>query len=148
MADATKHKSRVHQLDFIWEFLQAKVNNRVFKSWIIDIHINIQKMRSNLEEPWDYWSPCMAWLTLGSFLLMSIISMHRWIQNCCIILFGWLCLLVYKWSSCKWFKNTLGKIFHFNFLGYAHWFMSINIFQMKDHSISFDQDIYATSIFA
>ena len=25
----------------------------------------------------------------------------------------------------KWFVGTLGKIFHANFLGYAHWFMSI-----------------------
>ena len=30
LADATKHKAIVHQLDFIWAFLQAKVNNRVF----------------------------------------------------------------------------------------------------------------------
>ena len=33
----------------------------------------------------------------------------------------------------KWFVDTLGKIFHVNFLGYAHWFMSIIISQMKDH---------------
>ena len=30
LADATKHKERVHQLDFIGAFLQAKVKNRVF----------------------------------------------------------------------------------------------------------------------
>ena len=33
-------------------------------------------------------------------------------------------------------------------LGYAHWFMSIRISQMKDHSISVDQARYATSIVA
>ena len=27
----------------------------------------------------------------------------------------------------KWFVDILGKIFHVNFLGYAHWFMSIRI---------------------
>ena len=32
------------------------------------------------------------------------------------------------------------------FLGYAHWFISIIIYQMKDHSISVDQAIYYTSI--
>ena len=32
-----------------------------------------------------------------------------------------------------------------NFLGYAHWFMSIIISQLKDHSISVDQARYATS---
>ena len=35
-----------------------------------------------------------------------------------------------------------------NFLGFAHWFMSIRISQLKDHSISVDQDRYVTSIVA
>ena len=35
-----------------------------------------------------------------------------------------------------------------NFFGYAHWFMSIRISQLKDHSISVDQARYATSIVA
>ena len=30
LADAEKHRARVHQLDFIGAFLQAKVKNRVF----------------------------------------------------------------------------------------------------------------------
>ena len=33
-----------------------------------------------------------------------------------------------------------------NFLGYAHWFMSITISHMKDHSISVDRARYATYI--
>ena len=48
----------------------------------------------------------------------------------------------------KWFIDTLGKRFHVNFLGFAHWFMSIRISQLKDHSISVDQARYATSIVA
>ena len=46
----------------------------------------------------------------------------------------------------KWFVDTLGKRFHVKFLGYAHCFMSIRISQMKDHSISMDQDRYDTPI--
>ena len=46
----------------------------------------------------------------------------------------------------KWFGGDIGKISHVNLLGYAHWFMSTRICQMKDHYISVDQDIYATSI--
>ena len=42
--------------------------------------------------------------------------------------------------------DTLGNISHVNFLGYAHWFMSVRIYQIKDHYISMDQDRYATSI--
>ena len=48
----------------------------------------------------------------------------------------------------KWFVDTLGKRFHVNFLGFAHWFMSIRISQMKDHSISVDQAGYDTYIVA
>ena len=48
----------------------------------------------------------------------------------------------------KWFVDTLGKIFHVNFLGFAHCFMSIRISHLKDNSISVDQARYATSIVA
>ena len=44
--------------------------------------------------------------------------------------------------------DTLGKRFHVKFLGYAHWFMSIRISQIKDHSISVDQARYANYIVA
>ena len=47
-----------------------------------------------------------------------------------------------------WFVDTLGKRFHVNFLGFAHWFMSIRISQLKDHSISVDQVRYAVSLVA
>ena len=43
---------------------------------------------------------------------------------------------------------TLGKIFHVKLLGYAHWFMSIRISQLKDHYIYRDQARYATYIVA
>ena len=48
----------------------------------------------------------------------------------------------------KWFVDTLGKIFHVKFLGYAQWFMSISIFKLKDHYISVDQARCATSVVA
>ena len=48
----------------------------------------------------------------------------------------------------KWFVDTLENRFHLNFLGFAHWFMSIRISQLEDHSISVDQARYATSIVA
>ena len=48
----------------------------------------------------------------------------------------------------KWFVDTLGEIFHVKLLGYAHWFMRIRIYQMKDHSVFMDQDRYDTFIVA
>ena len=48
----------------------------------------------------------------------------------------------------KCFVDNFGKRFNVNFLGYAHWFMSIRISQLRYHSISVDQARYATSIVA
>ena len=44
----------------------------------------------------------------------------------------------------KCFVDTLGKIFHVKFLGYANLFMSIRISQMKGNSISVYQARYDT----
>ena len=51
LADAAKHKSRVHQLDFIGAFFQAKVKNRVFVKLDIRYTDYFQNMKINLEEP-------------------------------------------------------------------------------------------------
>ena len=51
LSDAAKHKARFHQLDFIGAFLQAKVKNRVFPSWILGIQIIFQNMQITLEDP-------------------------------------------------------------------------------------------------
>ena len=48
----------------------------------------------------------------------------------------------------KWFVDTLVKRFRVKFLGYAHWFTSIRMYQMKYHSIYVDQYRYTTSIVA
>ena len=46
----------------------------------------------------------------------------------------------------KWLVGTLEKIFCVNFLGYAHWFMSIRISKLKDHYISVYKSRYSSSI--
>ena len=48
----------------------------------------------------------------------------------------------------KWFVDTPGERFHTSSLGYAHWFMSIRFYQMKENFISLYQDRYDTSIVA
>ena len=46
------------------------------------------------------------------------------------------CVYYYTYETIgKWYGDDLGKRFHVNFLGYAHWFMSIRISQIKDHYI-------------
>ena len=59
------------------------------------------------------------------------------------------CVYCYTYEELgKRFMKTVGKRFHVNFLGYAHWFMSIRISQLKDHYISVDQARYATAVVA
>ena len=68
-----------------------------------------------------------------------------------IVVFSYVdeCVYWYTYEDLgKLFVDTLGKILHVNFLGYAHWFMSIGISQMKDNSISVDRARYATSVVA
>ena len=108
----------------------------------------------------------MVWLTLGSYLLMSlhngylkqvlfnhnfrclyIIIMHDMDQK---LLFYLLLMIVYIGIQMKILENSLLILWErdsmWTFLGYAHWFMSISIYQLKDYSISVDQARYATSI--
>ena len=59
------------------------------------------------------------------------------------------CVYWYTYEALgKWFVDTFGNIFYVGFLVYAHWFISIIISQMKDHSIYVNQARYATSIVA
>ena len=44
LADAAKHKSRVHQFYFIGSFLQANVKHRVLWSWKVDMENTYQIM--------------------------------------------------------------------------------------------------------
>ena len=44
--------------------------------------------------------------------------------------------------------DKIGKIFHVNFLRYAHWFMSIRISQLRLYYISLDQARCATFVVA
>ena len=57
------------------------------------------------------------------------------------------CVYWYTYEALgKWFVSAPGKRLHVNFLEYEHCFMSIRIYQMKDHYISVGQARYATSI--
>ena len=47
----------------------------------------------------------------------------------------------------KWFVVTLGNRVHVNFIAYVHWFMYIDISQLKDRSISVYQAGYDTYAF-
>ena len=51
LSDAIKNKTRVHQLDFIGEYLNAKVKNRVFVNLDIRYADYFQNIQITLKEP-------------------------------------------------------------------------------------------------
>ena len=168
LADAAKHKARVHQLDFIGAFLQAKVKNRVFVkldkryadcfpaySQYFGRALNVFKSMYGMNKSGKLFADELTeWLIEEGFMQsqfqMSIYYKYT-PDGSKIIVLSYVDDCVYWYTNedlGKWFVETLEKRFHVNFLGFAHWFMSIRISQLKDHSISVYQARYATSIVA
>ena len=168
LADAAKHKAIVHQLDFIGALLQAKVKNIVFVK--LDMRYAeyfpeyaqyfgrslrlLKSMYSITNSGKLFADELIEWLLEAGFIQsqcqMSIYYKYAPYGSKIIVLY-YVDDCVYWYTNedlGKWFVDTSGKIFHANFLGYAHWFTTIRISQLKDHSISVDQARYATSIVA
>ena len=159
LADAAKHRARVHQIDFIGAFLQAKVKNRVF------VILNMMYAAYFPEYP-QYFGRALKLLKymygMTNYGKMFADELTEWlieegfVKSQCqmsiyykyapdgskIVVLSFIDNCVYWYTNeypGKWFVDTLGKRFHVNFLGFEHWFMSIRISQLKDHSISVDQ---------
>ena len=147
LADADKHKTRFHQLDFIGAFLQAKVKNRVFVKLNIrytDYFPEYAKyfgraliFLKSMYGMTDYWKlfadELTEWLLKVGFIQsqcqMSIYYKYAPYGSKIVVLY-YVDACVYWYTNedlGKWFVDTLVKRLHVNFLGYAHWFMSIRI---------------------
>ena len=168
LSDAEKHKAIVHQLDFIGAFLQAKVKNRVFVK--LDMRyvdyfpeyaqyfgraLKLLNSMYGMTNSGKLFSDELTeWLIEEVFMpsqcQMSIYYKYA-PDGSKIVVLSYVDDFVYWYTNeniGKCFVDTLGNRFHVNLLGFAHWFMSIRISQLKDHSISVDQARYATSIVA
>ena len=135
-ADAAKHKARVHQLDFIGAFLQAKVNNRVFVK--LDIRytdyfpeyaqyfgralILLKSMYGMTNSGNLFADELKEWLLEAGFIQsqcqMSIYYNYAPDGSKIIVLsYVYDCVYWYKNEDLrKWFFGNLGKRFHVNFL--------------------------------
>ena len=59
--------------------------------------------------------------------------------KCFVLSYVFDCVYWYTYEAIgKCFADTLGKIFHVNCLGLSHWFMSVSISQLQEHSIIVD----------
>ena len=168
LADAAKYKARVHQLDFIGALLQANVKNRVFVkldmrygayfpeySQYFGRALKLLKSMYGMTNSGKLFADEMTGWIIEEGFVQSLCQMSIYYKyapdGSKIFVLSYVDDCVYWYTNEdieKWFVDTLGKRFHVNFLGFAHWFMSIIISQLKDHFISVYQSRYATSIFA
>ena len=149
MANPIRQRSRLHQLHLIGTFLQAKVNNRVF--------VKLESRYADyFFEYLNYFGRALRLLKsvygmtksgkLSADELTELLLKTGFIQSQClmsiyykydpdgtnIFVLSYVYDCVYWYTSeapKKWFVDTLVKTFHFNFLGNAHWFVSIRIFR-------------------
>ena len=155
LEDAVKHKARVHQLGFIGELLQEKVKNMVFvklDSRYADYFPEYSRyfgralrLLKSMYGMTNYGKLFVDELTerflevdrIKSKCNMSIYYKYEpYVTRIVVLYYVDDCVYCYKPEALgKWFVDTLGKIFHVNLLGFAHWFMSIRISQKKDHYI-------------
>ena len=168
LADKDKHKERVHQLDFIGAFFQAKFKNRVFvkldsiyaeyfPEYSNDFGIALRLLKSmqvmtNSGELFDdYLTEWLLEIGFIQYQCKMSIYYNDAPDGTIIFVLSYVYDCIYWYNSedlGKQFVDDLRNIFHMNVLGYAHWFMSIIISQMKDHFISSDQARYVTYILA
>ena len=168
LVDAAKQRGTVHQLYFIGSFLQAKVKNRVFVK--LDIRyidyfpeyahyfgraLRLLKSMYGMSNSGNRFAEELTeWVIEAGFIKSKCqmsIDYNYASDGSKIVVLSYVDDCVYWYTNediGKWFVDTLGKRFHVNLLGYEHWFMSIRISQLNDHSISVDQARYATSIVA
>ena len=139
LADAFKHKARVHQLYFIGSFLQAKANKRVFVK--LDIRytyyfpeyaeyfgralILLKSMYSMTNSGKLFADELTEWLLEEGFIQsqcqMSIYYKYA-LDGSKIVILSYVDDFVYLYKNediGKWFVDTLGKILHVNFLGWG-----------------------------
>ena len=147
LEDAEKNKARFHQLDFIGTFLQANVKNRVFVK--LDMRYAdyfpeysqyfgralklLKSMYGMINSGKLFADELTEWLIKEGFVQsrcqMSILYKYAPDGSKIVVLY-YVDDCVYCYTNedlGKWFVDTLGNRFHVNFLGFAHWFLSILI---------------------
>ena len=147
LADAARHKARVHQLDFIEAFLLTKVKNRVFIK--LDMRytdyfpehaqyfgraLRLLKSMYGMKNYGKLFADELIECSLEAGFVRSQFQMsicYKYAPDGSkIVVLSYVDDFFYWYTNedlGKWFVDTLVKRFRVNFLGYAHWFMSIRI---------------------
>ncbi|MGH3053820.1 MAG: reverse transcriptase domain-containing protein [Gaiellaceae bacterium] len=165
LAHATHCKCRVQQLDFIGAFLQANVRERVFVKLPARYGDLFPEFAPYCGRPLrltksmygmnyagkNWWQDLSDWLLSTGFQASSVHPCLMWrkTNSHYLILLNYVNDMLY-FSTDKQietnFTTTLAQRFKVEFLGNAHWFLSLRINQLADYSIRVDQSRYAKAI--
>ena len=140
MADAARHKERVHQLDFIGAIFQAKVKNILFvkldsryadqfpeySNYFGRALILLKSMYDMTNSGKLFADELIEWLLESGFIKyqcqMSIYYKYAPYGTKIVVLsYVYYCVYWYTYEALvKYFVDNLGNICHVNFLGYSY----------------------------
>ncbi|MGH7954596.1 MAG: reverse transcriptase domain-containing protein, partial [Gloeomargaritales cyanobacterium] len=165
LGHAARLKCRVYQLDFIGAFLQASVHERIFVKLAAKygdlfpeyakycgrpLRLN-KSMYGMIHSGRFWWQELLEWLLSTGFVSSSVHPCLLWkkIGDEVMMVLDYVDDMIYFSTHPKLeiqFKKDLSSRFKAEFMGQAHWFLSIRITQSADYSISIDQSRYAKAI--
>ena len=154
LVDASKHKIRLQLLDFVGAFLHANVKHSNFVKldrrygkyfqayWNyfgrpIILKKSMYGMTNSTNLYFDYLTNCMideAGFKHSHYQISIYYKYAPYWYNLVVLSYVDYCVYWYTTEQLGyWFVYTLANRFHANLIGYAHWFMSNNISQLKDY---------------
>ncbi|MGH7973945.1 MAG: reverse transcriptase domain-containing protein [bacterium] len=168
LAHAARMKCRVKQLDFIGALFQANVRERIFVklpakygelfpeySQYCGRPLRLAKsMYGMIHSGRFWWEELLEWLLSIGFTSSSVHPCLLWktVGNSILLVLDYVDDMLYYFSTSKamedGFVKELATRFKAEFLGQAHWFLSLQISQSADYSITVDQSRYAKAITA
>ena len=150
MADAVKHRARVHQLDCIVAFLQEKVKNRIFlkldskytdyfpeySTYLGRALILLKYIYGMTNSGKLFYNELTEWLLEAGFIksYCQMYICYKYAPDGGKLLFFYFYDCVYCYTSKdlgKCFVGSIGNRFHMNFFGYAHFYVSQEFFRWR-----------------
>ncbi len=165
IADATRNKATIYQLDFIQAFIQSEMKKRMFVILDKEYEQFCPNQKGNFGRPLRL-KRCLyggdfsgkSWYdTLDLFLTKELSFLRSRVEGCLYIYKKdqeWIKMINYVDDALYYanndqvrctFEKRLSKRFHLSLLGKAKWYLGMRITQNKNY-ITLDQDQYVKNI--
>ncbi len=139
LAHVARLKVRVHQLDFIGAFLQAKVRSRIF--------VKIPAIYGSIFPEFKQY--CGVPLQLLKSCVIRCLFFQKYQDGSVIFILNYVDDMLYYGNSddtLLTFEKKLSERFNLETKGQAHWYLATKITQLASHDIILDQTRYCKSV--